>query len=66
MNYNDTPEEAAFRAEVRSFIETEAPKNMARGEGFGGAGEGWKAWSRSSPTATGSRRHGRRSTAAPA
>ena len=45
MNYHDTPGEAIFRAQVRTFIETEAPKNMARGEGgYGGAGEAWKAW----------------------
>ena len=44
MDYRDTPEEAAFRKEVRNFIETEAPKNMARGEGYGGTGEGWKQW----------------------
>ncbi len=46
MNYNDTPDEAAFRTEVRNFIETEAPKNLARGEGmgFGGAGNAWKQW----------------------
>ncbi len=44
MDYRDTPEEAAFRKEVHDFIQNEAPKNMARGEGFGGVGEGWKAW----------------------
>ena len=43
MDYRDTPEEAAFRQEVRTFIQNEAPKNMNRGEGWGGAGEGWKA-----------------------
>ena len=44
MDYRDTPDEAAFRTEVRTFIQNEAPKNMARGEGFGGVGEGWKTW----------------------
>ena len=45
MNYHDTPEEAAFRTQVRGFIEAEAPKDMARGEGgFGGAGAAWKSW----------------------
>ena len=45
MNYHDTPEEAAFRTQVRGFIEAEAPKDMARGEGgFGGAGDAWKSW----------------------
>ena len=31
MDYNDTTEEAAFRKEVREFIQAESPKNMARG-----------------------------------
>ena len=45
MNYHDTPEEAVFRTQVRSFIEAEAPKDMARGEGgYGGAGAAWKSW----------------------
>ena len=46
MNYHDTPEEAAFRTEVREFIEKEAPKNMDRGaEGmFGGGGQRWREW----------------------
>ena len=26
MDFNDTPEEAAFRAEIRTFIQSEAPK----------------------------------------
>ena len=30
MNFNDTPEESAFRAEIRAFIEAEAPKNTPR------------------------------------
>ena len=45
MDYRDTSDEAAFREEVREFIKNEAPKGMGRGEGgFGGFGEGWKAW----------------------
>jgi len=37
MNFNDTPEESAFRAEIRAFIEAEAPKNTPRNaEGFAG------------------------------
>lgn len=44
MDYRDTPEEAVFRKEVHDFIEREAPKNMPRGEGFGGSGDAWKAW----------------------
>ncbi len=46
MNFHDTPEEAAFRAELRTFIENEAPKGMVGrggGEGFG-AVPGWNAW----------------------
>ena len=44
MDYRDTPDEAAFRKEVHDFIANEAPKNMARGEGFGGSGDAWKTW----------------------
>jgi alkylation response protein AidB-like acyl-CoA dehydrogenase len=46
MNYNDTPDEAVFRKEVRSFIQKEAPKNIARGggEGYGGGGSTWDTW----------------------
>jgi alkylation response protein AidB-like acyl-CoA dehydrogenase len=45
MDYRDTPEEAAFRKEVRAFIEAESPKNMPRGEsGWGGEGQAWKDW----------------------
>ena len=44
MNYNDTPDEAVFRKEVRAFIQNEAPKNMARGEGYGGGGSAWDTW----------------------
>lgn len=39
MNFNDTPEEAAFRAEVRDFVEKEGPKGREAaksGERFGG------------------------------
>jgi alkylation response protein AidB-like acyl-CoA dehydrogenase len=46
MDYRDTPDEAAFREEIKTFIQNEAPKSMGRGaEGmFGGAGTGWKEW----------------------
>src|ERR1035437_7491396 len=44
MNYNDTPDEAVFRKEVRSFIQKEAPKNVVRGEGMGGGGSAWDTW----------------------
>ena len=42
MNFNDTPEEAAFRAEVREFIRTECPPGISR-RGFGAmfGGGGW-------------------------
>ena len=39
MDFHDSPEEAAFRAEVRRFIETELPEGLERGGGgamFGG------------------------------
>ncbi len=42
MNFNDTPEEAAFRAEVRDFAVKEGPKARAAatpGERFGGSRE---------------------------
>jgi alkylation response protein AidB-like acyl-CoA dehydrogenase len=38
MNFDDTPQEAAFRAEVRAWIDANAPKdleNQLRGAGFG-------------------------------
>ena len=31
MDFHDTKEEAAFRAEVREFVRTEAPKATERG-----------------------------------
>ena len=43
MDFKDSPEEAAFRAEVRSFIETECPpelKSVGRGGGGGFAAFG--------------------------
>ena len=36
MNYNDTPEEAAFRQEVRAFVQAEAPKTSADPFAMGG------------------------------
>jgi len=42
MDFHDTPEEAAFRTEVRSFIERECPAGIKR-RGFGAmfGGGGW-------------------------
>ena len=42
MDFHDTPVEAAFRAEVRRFIETECPEGIKR-RGFGAmfGGGGW-------------------------
>jgi alkylation response protein AidB-like acyl-CoA dehydrogenase len=42
MDFNDTPEEAAFRTEVREFVEKEGPvarKAATPGEGYGGSKE---------------------------
>jgi acyl-CoA dehydrogenase len=54
MNFDDTPEEAAFRAEVRAWIDAHAPKHLApelRGAVIGSSGvtsvnpiEAAKAW----------------------
>ena len=30
MDFNDTPEEAAFRAEVRAWLEKNAPRNTSQ------------------------------------
>lgn len=42
MDFNDTPEQAAFRKEIRDFIEKELPERFkdAGGLGFGGGGGG--------------------------
>ncbi len=42
MDFHDTPEEAAFRTEVRAFIDTECPAGIRR-RGFGAmfGGGGW-------------------------
>ncbi len=42
MNFDDTPEEAAFRAEARAWIDANAPKHLhpiLAGSGFGTSGE---------------------------
>lgn len=42
MDFHDTPEEAAFRTEVRKFVEEEGPvarKTAQPGEGYGGSKE---------------------------
>ena len=49
MDFNDTPEEAAFRAEARAFLEANAPQEPRRGRrcvGDHGAdgGDACKAW----------------------
>ena len=41
MQFHDTPEEAAFRAEVRDFIAKEAPKPQSNAEPFGGRHPEW-------------------------
>ena len=42
MDFNDTPEQAAFRKEIRDFIEKELPERFkdAGGFGYGGGGGG--------------------------
>ena len=55
MNFDDTPEEAAFRAEVRAWIGANAPKHLhdaLANAGFGSGPQGFdvmaeaKAWQR--------------------
>ena len=41
MNFDDTPEEAAFRTEVRTFIQAEAPKPKAGESGQEALVSGW-------------------------
>ena len=47
MDFNDTPEEAAYRAEVRAWLETNAPKKSVADDGEGGgsmaASKAWQA-----------------------
>jgi len=40
MEFRFTPEEEAFRAEIRAFLKAELPSGWAQGEGTGGLGEG--------------------------
>jgi alkylation response protein AidB-like acyl-CoA dehydrogenase len=47
MNFTDTPEEAAWRREVRSFLEAELPRELSDTTGEGGLfgrGEAMRAW----------------------
>jgi alkylation response protein AidB-like acyl-CoA dehydrogenase len=37
MDFNDSPEEAAYRAQVRTWLEANAPKGVRRDERLGGA-----------------------------
>ena len=46
MNFDDTPEEAKFRAEARAWIDANAPKELYEelaGQGFGGSSRGRSA-----------------------
>ena len=43
MNFDDTPEEAAFRKEVRTFIQSEAPKSKAGMSAEEALVAGWQA-----------------------
>ncbi|MFN9848200.1 MAG: acyl-CoA dehydrogenase family protein, partial [Alphaproteobacteria bacterium] len=47
MDFNDTPEEAAYRAEVRAWLEANAPKSAVADDGEGGgsmaASKAWQA-----------------------
>src|SRR3954453_1663684 len=47
MDFNDTPEEAAYRAEVRAWLEKNAPKKAVADDGEGGgsmaASKAWQA-----------------------
>src|ERR1700741_2481588 len=60
MNFDDTPEEAAFRAEVRAWIAANAPhhlKDALSNAGFGSGPQGIdviaeaKAWQKKKPDA---------------
>jgi alkylation response protein AidB-like acyl-CoA dehydrogenase len=47
MNFRDTPEEAAFRKEVRQFVADEAPKSEGRGaDPFAQRGGGYREWTK--------------------
>ncbi len=40
MDFRFTPEEEAFRQEIRAFLKEELPRDWAQGDGAGGLGEG--------------------------
>jgi len=44
MDFNDTPEEAAFRAEARAWLEANAPRERASGRGDAAHMAAAKAW----------------------
>ncbi|HEX4181415.1 MAG TPA: acyl-CoA dehydrogenase family protein [Caulobacteraceae bacterium] len=44
MDFNDTPEEAAFRSEARAWLEANAPRERASGHGDAEHMAGAKAW----------------------
>ena len=47
MDFNDTPEEAAYRAEAKAWLEANAPKKAVADDGEGGgsmaASRAWQA-----------------------
>ena len=58
MNFDDTPEEAKFRAEARAWIDANAPKELYEelaGQGFGGSAKGRTAGGESGGSALGYR-----------
>ena len=69
MDFVDAPDEAAFRKEVRTFIETEAPKPAKGMSGEEALVANWDAEpglvQEAGRARAGSRQPGRRSTAAP-
>ena len=44
MDFNDTPEEAEFRAKAKAWLEANAPKERASGRGDEGHMAAAKAW----------------------
>jgi alkylation response protein AidB-like acyl-CoA dehydrogenase len=50
VDFDDTPEEAAFRAEARAWLEAHAPAHVAPRTARASGGEDWvrrcKAWQR--------------------
>ena len=71
MDFQDTPEQAEWRNEVRTFIENERPPEYDPDKGMQGGEDGpprnaawYKRWTGNWPSGVGSRRPGRRSTAA--